>query len=102
MATIRQYFETDFDYCLRVQIKYDFGGDSYEGAVLYDASAKSAFVAFYFRGAAHTCESFLTFLRSLNYGKTGLNLNGGIVISNSKPAKKVVSGLVRRVFLKAR
>ena len=84
MATIRQYFETDFDYCLRVKIKYDLCGNTYEGAVLYDASAKSAFVAFYFPGMAHTCESFITFLRSLNYGETGLNLNGGIVLPSAK------------------
>lgn len=84
MATIRQYFETDFDYCLRVKIKYDFGGESYEGAVLYDASAKSSFVAFYFPGNARTLEGFENFLKSLNYGQTGLNLDGGIVLPSAK------------------
>lgn len=83
MATIRQYFETDFDYCLRVKIKYGFGDDSYEGAVLYDANAKSAF-AFFFPGTARTHEGFLSFLSSLNYGQTGLNLDGGIVLPSAK------------------
>ncbi|SAL19058.1 toll/interleukin-1 receptor domain-containing protein [Caballeronia telluris] len=84
MATIRQYFETDFDYCLRVKVKYDFAGESFEGAVLYDASAKSAFVAFYFPGTVRTCEYFLEFLSSLNYGQTGLNLDGGIILPSAK------------------
>lgn len=84
MATIRQYFETDFDYCLRVKIKYAFDGDSYEGAVMYDANAKSAFVAFFFPGAPITREGFLAFLKSLDYGKTGLNLDGGIVLPSVK------------------
>ncbi len=84
MATIRQYFESDFDYCLRVKTKYDFGGNSFEGALLYDANAKSAFVAFYFSDGGYTCDDFLNFLRSLNYGETGLNLDGGIVLPSGK------------------
>lgn len=84
MATIRQYFETDFDYCLRVKIRYDFDGESFEGGVLYDASAQSAFIAFYFPRAAHTYEDFQKFLSSLNYGQTGLNLDGGIIFPSAK------------------
>ena len=48
MATIRQYFETDFDYALRVKVKYELEDQFYEGAVFYDANANSAFVAFIF------------------------------------------------------
>ncbi|MFM0115656.1 toll/interleukin-1 receptor domain-containing protein [Paraburkholderia nemoris] len=84
MATIRQYFETDFDYCLRVKIRYDFDGESCEGSVLYDASAKSAFISFYFSSAARTYEYFQRFLSSLNYGQTGLNLDGGIILPSAK------------------
>ncbi len=84
MATIRQYFETDFDYCLRVKIKYDFGGELYEGAVLYDANAKSAFIAFYFPSTTYTLEGFEDFIKSLKYGETGLNLDKGIILPSAK------------------
>lgn len=84
MATIRQYFETDFDYALRVKVKYDLEGKPYEGAIFYDASAQSAFIAFYFPGNSHTYEGFQNFLKSLNYGATSLNLDGGIALPSAK------------------
>jgi hypothetical protein len=84
MATIRQYFETDFDYALRLKVKFDLEDLSYEGAVLYDATAQSAFIAFYFTSTSHTYDGFLNFLKALNYGSTGLNLEGGIVLPSAK------------------
>ena len=84
MATIRQYFETDFDYALRVKVKYELKGQSYEGAVFYDANANSAFIAFYFFGSSHSFDNFIAFLKSLNYGASPLNLDGGIVLPSAK------------------
>ncbi len=84
MATIRQYFETDFDYALRVKVKYELEGQFYEGAVFYDANANSAFVAFYFSGTSDSLNSLMAFLKSLSYGATSLNLDGGIVLPSAK------------------
>jgi hypothetical protein len=83
MATIRQYFETDFDYALRVKVKYEFEGQSYEGAVFYDANANAAFVAFYFTDSS-PLTSLMAFLKLLSYGATSLNLDGGIVLPSAK------------------
>jgi hypothetical protein len=84
MATIRQYFETDFGYALRVKVKYELEGQPYEGAVFYDANAHSAFVVFYFTGSSRSFDSYIAFLKSLSYGATSLNLDGGIVLPSAK------------------
>ncbi|WP_420212586.1 toll/interleukin-1 receptor domain-containing protein [Burkholderia aenigmatica] len=84
MATIRQYYETDFDYCLRIKVRYDFGGESLEGCLLYDASAQSAFISFYLPNTARAFVDFQKLLSSLNYGKTQFNLDGGITLPSAK------------------
>jgi hypothetical protein len=84
MATIHQYFETDFDYALRVKIKYEANGELFEGALFYDVSALSSFLAFYFHGFLHPKEDFLSFLKTLNLGVTKVKLDGGIVLPSWK------------------
>src|SRR5882672_4135925 len=84
MATLRQYYETDFDYALRVKISVAAAGCNYEGSLLFDASASSAFLAFYFAGATHTFDSYIRLLSHLNYGSSGVNLDGGIVLPSAK------------------
>jgi hypothetical protein len=84
MATLRQYYETDFDYALRVKVTLGGGSCKYEGAIFFDASANSAFLASYFSGDAHTYDSFTRFLRQLNYGSSGVNLDGGIILPSIK------------------
>lgn len=84
MATLRQYYETDFDYALRVKVILPSDTCIYEGAIFFDASANSAFLAFYFSGDAHTYDSFTRFLGQLNYGSSGVNLDGGIILPFAK------------------
>jgi len=84
MATLRQYYETDFDYALRVKISVAATDHNYEGALFFDASASSAFLAFYFAGSTHTFDTYLQLLSQLNYGSSGVNLDGGIVLPSAK------------------
>jgi hypothetical protein len=84
MGTLRQYYDTDFDYALRVKITLAAESSSYEGALFFDASASSAFLAFYFPGNNHTVGTFLQFLSHLNYGSSGVNLDGGIILPSAK------------------
>jgi len=84
MATLRQYYETDFDYALRVKVTLPADSVIYEGAIFFDACANSAFLAFYFAEALHSYDSFTKFLRQLNYGTSSVNLDGGIILPSAK------------------
>ena len=78
MSTIRQYFDTDFDHALRVNIGYPAATIPCVGALLYDAAASSSFLAFYFEDSTLKPEQFEAFVASITYGTTQVTLQGGV------------------------
>ena len=48
MATIREYYETDFNNAIRLHIKIPFEQYKIESCILYDFTAYCSFVASYF------------------------------------------------------
>lgn len=91
MSTNRQYFDTDFDYALRVHIAFPEGGVPCAGAALYDANAHSAFLAFYFEDPSLAPDQFKEFLGRLKYGSSQIVLQGGVML----PAARVFHGALR-------
>jgi hypothetical protein len=92
MATVRQYFETDFNHVVRVQVKFAVPGEAeVEGAWLVDFLGYMSFLTCYVPGEGRGLGCFLRLLRALEYGKTPLTLQGGIGL----PAARQFPGQLR-------
>ncbi len=91
MSSLRQYFDTDFDYALRVNFTFPAATLPCVAALLYDANAEAAFLSFYFEDATLRPEQFVSFLEPIKYGSMQLSLQGGIVL----PAARVFQGALR-------
>jgi len=92
MSSIRQYFDTDFDYALRVHVTYPAVTTPYTTAsIYYDANAACAFQSFYFEDSSLTVKQFQEFLGTLRYGSTQISLNGAIVL----PSLRVFHGALK-------
>lgn len=84
MATLRQYFETDFDNAIRVHVTFAHRGESVEGVVLYDVSAFIAYLSCYLPGKERDYDYFVDFLKVLQYGRTTLELTGRITLPSTR------------------
>lgn len=80
MATLRQYFETDFNYAIRVHICFIHENENVEAVLLYDVSAYTAFLSCFIPGLDKTYDYFLNFLKMLEHGRTKLNFSGKITL----------------------
>jgi TIR domain len=70
MATLRQYFETDFSHVLRVHVGVPLPNtDQIEGVWLVDFLGFASFLSCYVPGQ-RSVEFFLDLLRAVEYGKT--------------------------------
>ena len=85
MATIREYFDADFNSAARVHVKIPASnGLNVEAVVLYDFSAYAAFLACYVPGAEHDLDFFETFIKGLEYGKTPVQLDGKVTLPSAR------------------
>lgn len=84
MATLKQYFETDFNYSIRVHITFVHESEDVAGVLLYDVSAYTAFLSCFIPGTDRTYEYFLGFLKMLEHGRTKLNFSGKITLPSVK------------------
>ena len=81
MATLRQYFETDFTHVVRIHVKFMVStGEEIEAHWLVDFLGYMSFLSCYVPGAARSLEFFLQLVRSLEYGKTQLAFQHKIVL----------------------
>ena len=88
MATLRQYFETDFSNSVRVHVTFRYLEEDIQGVLLYELSAFTAFLSCYIPGAERTYDYYIGFLKMLQYGRTKLNFAGNITL----PAAKMFPG----------
>jgi hypothetical protein len=85
MATIREYFDADFNYAARMHLKLLSGvGDGIEIVILYDFSASAAFIACYVEGDQHGADFFRNLIGALEYGKTQLQFDGRITLPSAR------------------
>jgi hypothetical protein len=76
MSTIRQYFDTDFDYALRINFLYSSNIKPAGAKILYDMNLGLQFLSFYFDDPNISTSQFEYFLSSLKYGFTQLEIAG--------------------------
>lgn len=84
MATLRQYFETDFDNALRMHITFSYGCESIEGVLLYDVCAYAAFLSCYIPGVDRDYDYFLGLLNKIQYARTSLDLAGRVTLPGAR------------------
>jgi len=85
MATLREYFDSDFNYAARVHVRFpNVEYANVEGAVLYDFAGHAAFVACFVEGENHSLDFFLKFLEALQFGKSQLALNGKVTLPSAR------------------
>jgi hypothetical protein len=84
MATLQQYYETDFSHSVRVHGIFTHEGENIEGVVLYDLSAHSAFLTCRILGVGRTYDFFVGFMRMLQYGSTTLHFASKITLPAAK------------------
>jgi hypothetical protein len=71
MATLREYFDADFSYAVRVHVNFpQEGGGEVEAAILCDFSGLKSFLACYVPDQSASFGYFLQIVRGLEYGKT--------------------------------
>src|SRR6476619_4408948 len=98
MATLREYFDADFDYAVRVNVDFPLkGGEQVEGAILYDFAGLKSFLACYVPNQHVPFEYFMRIAESLEYGKkqvvfrhqlklpTGRYFPGRLQVKNENP-----------------
>ena len=68
MARLREYYDLDFSYTLRLRVQLTVDGEPIESHILYDFSGYSCFVACYVPGENRPLDFFLRLLQQLAGG----------------------------------
>src|SRR6185312_16007074 len=80
MATLREYFDNDFNYAIRLNVKLPINDPTVEAAILYDFAAFNAFLTCYVPGDQHTISKFLGLLDEIKPGATQVLLTGQVFL----------------------
>jgi hypothetical protein len=83
MATIRQYFETDFSNTARLHVRQEFEDLRLEASVQFDFAGYFAFLAYYIPDQ-QDCEFFSRLIKAIDYGRTKLTLDGKVTIPSAR------------------
>jgi hypothetical protein len=89
MATLREYFDTDFANALKIYCRHNVAGSDVEIVILSDFSAFVTWVSCYVAGQ-RSLNFFIQLMESLRYGQTAVSLDGKIVL----PAARTVPGVL--------
>jgi hypothetical protein len=85
MATLRQYFETDFNHVVRVHVRFEVsGGEEIEALWLVDFLGYLSFLTCYVPGEGRSLEFYLRLIRALEYGKTQLHFRHNITLPSAR------------------
>ena len=85
MATLRQYFETDFGHVLRVHVAIPISEtDRIEGVWLIDFLGFMSFISCYVPGENQPLEFFLQLIKAIEYGKTRLSFEHKITLPSTR------------------
>ncbi|WP_088257822.1 toll/interleukin-1 receptor domain-containing protein [Fimbriiglobus ruber] len=84
MATLRQYFDTDFSHTARLHVSLPSGEETIEASVFYDFSGYSAFIACYVPGKERELGFYLRLIQQLEFGRTRLHLSGKITLPSAR------------------
>lgn len=78
MATLRQYYETDFNNTVRVHVRFPVSGEDIEAVVLLDFAGYFGYLSCFVPGQGRKLDFFLTLIRELKWRTTELRLDGKV------------------------
>lgn len=84
MATIRQYFETDFPYTLRVGVCLDCNGEALESWLHYDINGLTAFLSCFVPGSRRPLCFFQSLLGQVSWGATQVSASGRVILPTAR------------------
>jgi TIR domain len=85
MATIREYFDTDFGNAVRVSVKLPIQNNvQIDAAVLYDFAPLSCFVTCFVAGHSNSLDLYREILASIEFGRTQLMFDHTIRLPSAK------------------
>lgn len=85
MASLREYYDADFNYAARLHVRVPNEEFSdIEGAVLYDFSANTAFFACFVPGADREAGYFRKLLTSLKFGESQVTFDGKVTLPSGR------------------
>jgi hypothetical protein len=84
MASIREYFDADFNHAVKVHVKLAALPFHVEVVVLYDFAAFTAFVACYVPGDQNPPELFLQLIGGVQPGKSQVTLDGKVTLPSAR------------------
>jgi len=84
MATLREYFDADFNYAIRLHVKLPGWGPDVDVALLYDFGAYTAFLACFVPGSQRTLQDFYQLIGALHPGKSQVTLDGKINLPSAR------------------
>jgi hypothetical protein len=85
MATLREFFDTDFSHTVKLHAKFPTEElADIQAVILFDFSGHMAFFACYVQGADRPLDFFLRLLKALDYGRTQFQLDGKITLPSAR------------------
>jgi hypothetical protein len=84
MATLRQYYETDFNNTVRVHARFPVSGEDVEAVVLLDFAGYFGYVACFVPGQGRKLDFFLKLVRELKWGTTQFRVDGKVTLPSAK------------------
>ncbi len=84
MATLRQYYDTDFNNTVRMHVRASACGEDLDAVVLFDFVGYFAYVSCFVSGQGRTLDFFTGLLRELKYGKTQLRFDSKVTLPSAK------------------
>lgn len=85
MATLREYFDSDFTSAVRVYVKLQsLDHDNVDFVILYDFTACSGFCACYVKGEDHSLNYFLDMIALMQLGKSQVSIDGRVFLPSAR------------------
>ena len=84
MATLKQYFETDFTHVVRLQVTFPVNEGQVEAYWLVDFLGYMSYMSCYVPETNRKLDYFLSLVNSLKYGSTSLRFSGKITLPSAR------------------
>jgi hypothetical protein len=83
MASLREYYDADFNYATKVQIRVCADTADLEVELLYDFAARTTFVSCYVPGRQRQLKDFLHLVEALQPGVSQVSLQGNVTLPSA-------------------
>lgn len=84
MASIREYFDGDFDYAAKIALVVPLENIDVQAKLLCDYSGLMCYLTCYVPGETHPLSVFKQLVESFKYGETALNFAGNIYLPSTR------------------